>query len=83
MAATQKSVQIPAALFVQLISYHVYGRRDPALAEVIREGLDAKLEALARRQLYADSKTAPTFEAREKARQAYLDAVGISGDWRW
>lgn len=79
----QKSVQIPAGLFVQLINFHLYNRQDPELAEKIRKGLDEKLEALARRQLYTDSKTADTAEAREEARQAYLDAVGIEKNWRW
>lgn len=83
MATTQKSVQISADLFVQLISYHLYGRQDPELAKTIRQGLDAKLDALARRDLYTESKTAPTAEARERARQAYLDAVGVREDWRW
>ena len=64
----QKSVQIPVELFVQLINYHLYDRRqDPDLTEQIRKGLDEKLEALARRQLYVDSKTASTPEARERA----------------
>jgi hypothetical protein len=78
MATTQKSVQIPAELFVQLINYHLYERRDPELAERIRKGLDEKLEALARRQLYTDYKA-----GNEAARQAYLDAAGIDEDWRW
>ena len=78
MATTQKSVQIPATLFVQLINYHLYNRRTPELAEQIRKGLDEMLEALARRQLYSDYKSGD-----EAARQAYLDAVGISEDWRW
>lgn len=79
----QQSVQIPAELFVQLINYHLYDRRTPELAERIRSGLDLKLEALVRRQLYTESRTADTAEAREKARQAYLDAAGIQEDWRW
>ena len=83
MATTQKSVQIPADLFVQLISYHLYGRRDPGLEQEIHDGLDLKLEALARRELFSESRSAETPEAREKARQAYLDAAGISEDWRW
>lgn len=81
--AAQKTVQIPTELFVQLINYHLYNRRTPELAEQIRSGLDRKLEALARRELFSESRSAETPEAREKARQAYLDAAGISEDWRW
>lgn len=79
----QKAVQISEELFVLLIHYHVYGHRDPETAARIQKGIEAKLDALARRQLYTDSKTASTPEAREAARQAYLDAAGIDEDWRW
>lgn len=79
----QKSVQISTDLFLRLINFHLYDRQNPEIAEAIRKELDEKLESLARRQLYTDSKVADTAEAREKARQAYLDAVGIGEDWRW
>lgn len=79
----QRSVQISTDLFLRLINFHLYDRQSPEIAEAIRKGLDEKLESLARRQLYTDSKVADTAEAREKARQAYLDAVGIGEDWRW
>lgn len=79
----QKAVQISTELFLQLISFHLYGRRDPGLEQEIHDGLDLKLEALARRELFSESRSAETPEAREKARQAYLDAIGLHKDWRW
>lgn len=45
--------------------------------------IDAKIDAKTRHDLYTQSKTAPTDEERELARQKYLDAAGIHKDWRW
>lgn len=39
--------------------------------------------ALVLRELYGKSKTAPTEEEREKARQEYLDRRGIPDSFRW
>ena len=49
----------------------------------IKKGLEEKLEAMVRRELYTKYKTAPTEEEREKARQEYLNRVGIHSDFRW
>ena len=66
-----KSVQIPYELFVALVEYHL--AYDDDCAEEIRQGLEQKLDALVRCELYAKYKTAPTPEEREQARQEYLD----------
>lgn len=78
-----KTVQIPESLFLDLCKEFLLDFSDPEQKLRIRKGLQEKLDALARRQLYTDSKTAPTAADREKARQAYLDAVGIHQDFRW
>ena len=52
-------------------------------AEEIHQGLEQKLDALVRHELYAKYKTAPTAEEREQARQAYLDKRGVFPDFRW
>ena len=44
---------------------------------------EKKLDAMAKRQIYSQYKTAPTEKEREKARQEYLDKVGISPSFRW
>ena len=49
----------------------------------IKKGLEEKLEAMVRRELYTKYKTAPTEEEREKARQEYLNKVGMHSDFRW
>ena len=76
-----KSVQISYDLFVALVKYHL--AYDDDYAEEIHQGLEQKLDALVRHELYAKYKTAPTAEEREQARQEYLDKRGIFPDFRW
>ena len=66
-----KQVQIPQELFVLLIHYHLM--EDDSYIDEIKIGLEKKLDALVLRELYGKSKTAPTEEEREKARQEYLE----------
>ena len=76
-----KSVQIPYDLFVALVEYHLaYG--DDYAGE-IRQGLEQKLDALVRHELYAKYKPGPTEGKREQARQEYLDKRGVFPDFRW
>ena len=77
------TVQIPQDLFMDLLRYHVAEISDPEIAARIRRGLMEKVDAIARRKWYTDSKTAPTAEERERARQRYLDEVGVPPDFRW
>ena len=65
-----KNVQISEELFFALLKYHLL-EMDDVLPE-IKKGLEEKLEAMVRRDLYTKYKTAPTEEEREKARQEYL-----------
>ena len=74
-----KSVQISYDLFVALVEYHL----DDDYAEEIHRGLEQKLDAMVRHELYAKYKTASTAEEREQARQEYLDKRGIFPDFRW
>lgn len=76
-----KQVQIPQELFVQLIYYHLM--EDDSYIDEIKIGLEKKLDALVLRELYGKSKTAPTEEEREKARQEYLERRGIPDSFRW
>ena len=78
-----RQVQIPEELFLDLLRWHSFEIRDPEAEERIRHGLETKLDAMARRQMYTDSKTAATPEERDAARQRYLDAVGIHPNFRW
>ena len=76
-----KSVQIPYDLFIDLAMYHLRGEDD--FEEEIRQGLEQKLEAMLRRDLYAKYKTALTEEEREIARREYLDWRGVPESFRW
>ena len=76
-----KNIQISEELFFALLKYHLV-EIDDVLPE-IKKGLEDKLEAMVRRELYTKYKTAPTEEEREKARQEYLKKVGMHRSFRW
>ena len=76
-----KNVQISEELFVALLKYHLV-EIDDVLPQ-IKKGLEEKLEAMVKRDLYTKYKTAPTEEEREKARQEYLEKVGMHRNFRW
>ena len=61
-----KNVQIPYELFFQLLQYFLMDNYDGE--EIIRLGLEKKLDAMVNREVYSKSKTAPTEEEREKFR---------------
>ena len=76
-----KNIQIPQELFMKLLRYHLLD--DDNCAEDVKNGLEQKMNTMVERELYTKSKTAPTEEEREKARQEYLDRRGIQDDFRW
>lgn len=78
-----KNVQIEKELLYDLFDYFLNGNRDDFTQEAIITALESKLEAMVRHELYTQSKTAATSEAREAARQAYLDRVGMRQSYRW
>lgn len=84
-----KKIQITQELFVKMLKYF-YGEEfeldDDALCELyheIKKGIDKKLDAISRKSYYTEYKTADTAEAKEQARQKYLDAVGMHRDFRY
>lgn len=81
MVITMKNVQISRELFVALLHYLLSGENE--YEEVIEQGLEQKLDAMLRHELYAQYKTAPTEEQREQARQEYLDRRGVPESFRW
>ena len=74
-------MQISEELFIALLKYHLV-EIDNVLPE-IKKGLEEKLEAMVRRDLYTKYKTAPTEEEKEKARKEYLDRRGVPESFRW
>lgn len=91
----KKSVMIPEDLFWTLCRYHIpdVGPGDPdinlfvwkgMMEDEIISGLEAKLDAMERRAEYSAYKdTSLSPEAREAARQRYLDLVGMLPGYRW
>lgn len=78
----EKQVQIPYDTLFSLFRYFLIEPTE-ADAEAIKKALDNKLEAMIRHDLYTKYKTAPTNEEKEKARQEYLDRIGILDSFRW
>lgn len=78
----EKQIQIPQTLFVKLLKYH-FIEQDPELQKEIEKGLEIKLDAMLKHDLYTQSKIADTEEEREKARKEYLDKIGMRQDFRW
>ena len=76
-----KNVQKPYELFFQLMKYHLM--EDESCEADICRGMEKKLDALVMHELYTKLKMEVTEEEREKARQEYLDKVGISQNFRW
>ena len=78
-----KNVQITQELLFDLFDYFLRGEQDEFTEKTIVDALESKLEAMVKHELYTQSKTADTPEAREAARQAYLDKVGMRQSFRW
>lgn len=78
-----KNYQIPETLLLDLFNYFLNGNQDEFTENDIVSALESKLEAMVKHALYTQSKTADTPEAREAARQAYLDKVGMRQSYRW
>jgi hypothetical protein len=76
-----KNVQISQELFMKLLRYHLID--DFSCEGDIKKGLEQKMDAMVDRELYTKSKTAPSKEEREKARQEYLDRRGVPDSFRW
>ena len=66
---------------MKLLRYHLLD--DDSCTEDVKKGLEQKMKTMVERELYTKSKTAPTEEEWEKARQEYLDRRGIQADFRW
>ncbi len=84
-----KKIQITQNLFVKILKYFYseeFELDDDELCELyrdIKKDIDQKLDAISKRNYYTEYKTADTDEAKEQARQKYLDAVGMHEDFRY
>lgn len=79
-----KYVKIEYELFIGLYRLIVHNDVDSEESyKRIKQELEAKFQRLINHELYSRYKTAETEEEREKARQEYLNEVGIHKDFRW
>lgn len=83
-SSKNKNVQISEELFVQLAEYFLLDKRDTERETRIIGGLNAKWETLRKRELYTQMhNSALSEQERERARQQYLDIVGVPDGFRW
>lgn len=79
-----KEIRIDYSLFVDL---YVYACRHPEYEDLQFKRLCAdvkrKLEAIMRHDLYSLYKSGADEKTRSKARQEYLDAIGLPNSFRW
>ena len=78
----EKQSQIPTTTLYSLFRYFLIERNEED-EKLITKALEDKLEAMVRHDLYTKSKVAETEEEREKARQEYLDRIGMRESFRW
>jgi hypothetical protein len=86
MSNREPAKSIPETTYKKLIAYFCTNAPDDVkqtLYSQIRADLEKKIQREVDHDLYTKFKTSPSEEERERARQQYLDRVGISKDHRW
>ena len=76
-----KKVQISYELFLNIVRFFLFEYYDNY--GDIKSQLEIKVDKMIKHDIYTKSKTALSAEEREKARQEYLDKVGILENFRW
>ena len=79
-----RNILLDYDLFVDLYVYACrHSEQDDLQFRRLCAGVRRKFEALMRHDLYSLYKTGANEETRAKARQEYLDAIGLSDSFRW
>lgn len=78
-----KHVKIDFKTFISLVRYFYLQEHTEELYGQITKDLEGKIDSLSKHELYTQSKTAENEQDREKARQAYLDKIGMKNSFRW
>ena len=79
-----QNILLDYELFVDLYVYACrHSEQDDLQFKRLCAGVSRKLEAMMRHDLYSLYKTGANEETRAKARQEYLDAIGLSDSFRW
>ena len=79
-----RNILLDYDLFIDLYVYACrHSEQDDLQFKRLCAGVKHKLEAMMRHDLYSLYKTGANEETRAKARQEYLDAIGLSDSFRW
>ena len=79
-----RNILLDYDLFVDLYVYACrHSEQDDFQFKRLSAGVRRKLEAMMRHDLYSLYKTGANEETRAKARQEFLDAIGLSDSFRW
>lgn len=79
-----RSILLDYDLFVDLYVYACrHSEPDDLQFKRLYTGVRKKLEAMMRHDLYSLYKSGADEEIRAKARQEYLDAIGLPDSFRW
>ena len=79
-----KSIQIEYSFFLDLISHAFqHGDPDDPCFRRIDSAFHRKLEAMERHELYSLYKSGASEEIRDKAREEYLEAIGLRDAYHW
>lgn len=82
--ARPKSIQIDYSFYLDLISHaFLHGDPDDPCFHRIEVAFHRKLEAMEKHNLYTLYKSGATSEIRNKAREEYLEAIGLRDAYRW
>lgn len=79
-----KQYKIDEKLFFNLVSYFYLENDTNELKNEITKQIEYKIDSLWKHELYSKYKDKKlTDQEREKARQEYLNAVGVHPSFRW
>ena len=79
-----KNILISYELFLDMIDYIADHPDDSDYRYAnIATGVNSKLDAMTRRELYTVYKTGATNETRAMAKEQYMDMMGIPNSYRW
>ena len=79
-----RNILLDYDLFVDLYVYACrHSEQDDLQFKRLCAGVRKKLEAMMRHDLYSLYKSGADEEIRAKARQEYLDAIGVPDSFRW
>lgn len=79
-----KSIQIDYAFYLDLVRHaFLHGDPDDPCFHRITMAFQRKLDAMERHELYTLYKSGATPEIRNKAREEYLEAIGLRDSFRW